>query len=92
MGEKCMGGNFIREHRVGKRRKLAYERHHDLMDRAARRTALTRNLHELDAAKAEYARAFRLLAQQADAAALKAFVLARGEVRRLQEERRRLWD
>ena len=62
------------------------------MDRAARRTALSRNMQELGLAQAAYARACRLLAEQADAATLKAFVLARGEVHRLQEERRRLWD
>lgn len=83
--------NFSKEHEAERRQQLAHDRHHAVMDRAARKIALAENLRALKAAEAEYTRAADALRERPDADSLKAFVMARSEKKRLQDERRRLW-
>lgn len=83
--------NFSKEHEAERRQQLAHDRHHAMVDRAARKDALDKNLRALKAAEAEYTRAATALMERSDAATLKAFCIARAEKKRLQDERRRLW-
>ena len=83
--------NFSKEHEAERRQQLAHDSHHAMVDRAARKDALDKNMRALKAAEAEYARAATALMERSDAATLKAFCLARAEKKRLQDERRRFW-
>ena len=60
-------------------------------DNETRGRAQAENLRALKAAEAEYTRAADALRDRPDEANLKAFVVARSEKKRLQDERRRLW-
>lgn len=83
--------NFTKEHAAEKLSQLAFDRHHAAVDMASRKKALAENLRALKAAEAEYTRAAAALRDRPDEANLKAFVVARSEKKRLQDERRRLW-
>lgn len=67
--------NFSKEHEAERRQQLAHDRHHAMVDRAARKDALDKNLCALKAAEAEYTRAETALLERSDAATLKAFCL-----------------
>lgn len=83
--------NFSKEHEAERRQQLAHDRHHAMVDRAARKDALDKNLRALKAAEAEYTRAADELRERPDSDNLRRFVMARSEKKRLQDERRRLW-